>query len=396
MLTHARFAVHVDKLVPASASCELWHRWSLSAAISGLAVALSSTVLLGVQPSFTGLGDLPGGNFMSLARAVSPDGTVVVGLSTPADSRNTPFRWEAGVVQGLGVTSGVNGSALGVSDQGRVVVGSIASGGGHAFRWENGFMAGLEELTDAYSSGAYGVSADGSVIVGNIQSVSGYHAVCWQAGVIAALAEPAGGSVGSSALAVSSDGKVAVGWVMPDANTYEAFRWVGGAATGLGDLEGGVFSSQAYGVSADGSVAVGDGVSASGNEAFRWENGTMVGLGNLPGGKFFSRAMGVSADGRVAVGFGYDGTGQQAVVWDSIHGIRVFQGILTGECGLDLAGWQLNSIAAVTPDGKTFVGSGIDPAGNSEAWIAVIPEPASPVLWLVGVAVFCRRRSKSR
>ena len=57
-------------------------------------------------PSFTLLGDLPGGAFMSRATAVSADGTTVVGYSTstalnPAGG-DEAFRWKDGQMIGLG------------------------------------------------------------------------------------------------------------------------------------------------------------------------------------------------------------------------------------------------------------------------------------------------------
>lgn len=117
------------------------------------------------------------------------------------------------------------------------------------------------------------------------------------------LGDLAGGSISSTAHAVSSNGQVVVGQ-STSASGGEAFRWQSGTLQGLGDLAGGSFNSAAYGVSADGSVVVGAGTSASGNEAFRWQASSMQPLGDLPGVFFSSRANDVSADGLTAVGRG--------------------------------------------------------------------------------------------
>jgi hypothetical protein len=48
--------------------------------------------------------------------------------------------------------------------------------------------------------------------------------------------------------------------------------------------------------------------------------------------------------------------------------------------GLDLAGWTLTSAEGISADGLTIVGTGVNPAGNQEAWMATIPEPSTIAL----------------
>ena len=149
---------------------------------------------------------------------------------------------------------------------------------------------------------------------------------------------------------------------------------------GLGDLPGGIFRSVAIDVSADGSTVVGWGASAAGTEAFRWTSaGGMVGLGDLPGGSFGSSASGVSADGSTIVGASSGAAGSEAFIWDATHGMRELDQLLV-DLGLGpvLNGWTLAQAAAVSDDGLTIVGQGINPHGKYEAWLAVIGEPASP------------------
>ena len=92
------------------------------------------------QGGMIGLGDIPGGDFESIALEVSEDGSVVVGEGTSAESspNGEPFRWtaEEGMV-GLGYLPGGNASgAWAISIDGLVIVGAgNLPKGGEAFRW---------------------------------------------------------------------------------------------------------------------------------------------------------------------------------------------------------------------------------------------------------------------
>jgi probable HAF family extracellular repeat protein len=82
-------------------------RYSFRLACAGL-VSLgwmlhsTSTTHAEAVATFTGLGDLPGGSFISLANGVSADGSVVVGRGASA-SGNEASRWTSGTgMVGLG------------------------------------------------------------------------------------------------------------------------------------------------------------------------------------------------------------------------------------------------------------------------------------------------------
>ena len=81
------------------------------------------------------------------------------------------------------------------------------------------------------------------------------------------------------------------------------------------------------------------------------------------------------ADGAVVVGFvGFSesSSGNEAFLWDAAHGMRNLREVLISQ-GADLAGWSLRSAngVAVAPDGTiTVVGTGTNPAGQDEAWLA--------------------------
>jgi probable HAF family extracellular repeat protein len=167
---------------------------------------------------------------------------------------------------------------------------------------------------------------------------------------------------------------------------------------GLGDLPGGDFVSNAQATSADGSVVVGFSKPDPRYEAFRWTaDGGMVGLGYLPGGDR-SMAYSVSADGSIVVGAttstsAPDPLVWKAFMWDPVHGMRDVESVLTEDFGLDLTGWKLTEARDVSGDGTVIVGYGTNPSGDTEAWIAVVPEPAAlSLLVLGGLAVTRRRR----
>jgi probable HAF family extracellular repeat protein len=350
-------------------------------------IVLASVLSLAVAdkaratPMFSGLGDLEGGTFHSIAYAISADGSVVVGSSGSGQA----FRWTAssGMV-GLG-----GNEAFGVSANGSVIVGRSGSDG---IIWtEGGSSFTVGSLPHGQTNGnwtaAFGVSGDGMVVVGHSPSTdTGVEAFRWTADGIMGLG--ATNSM-STAFDASADGSVIVG-ATGGAGSDQPFRWtLSGGMVGLGHLPG-VSTGQGYAVSADGAVVVG----LSGVEAFRWTSGSgMQGLGFLPGLCCFTFAYDVSADGSVVVGVAQAGSGvKEAFVWDASNGMRPLVDVLS-DAGLDLAGWHLDEARAISDDGLTIAGSGRNPNGFTEAWVAVIPEPDTALLLAYGlVAISVSRR----
>jgi uncharacterized membrane protein len=166
----------------------------------------------------------------------------------------------------------------------------------------------------------------------------------------------------------------------------------------IGALTSGPASiSQGADVSGDGSVIVGNSMGAFGQEAFRWTAAEgMQPLGDLPGGNFQSRAHAVSADGSVVVGEATGPLGLTAFVWDSTHGMRSIADVLVDRFGVDLNGFRLLGAEAVSADGLTIVGVGINELGHSEAWVVRLPEPSTLSLLLLSGLVCGRRRLAGR
>jgi probable HAF family extracellular repeat protein len=385
---------------------------SLAAAILGLAQAAGAT------STFQGLGELPGSSSQSLffggfARGISSDGSVVVGVSN-STAGDEAYRWSAsGGMTGLGsLPAGVPGilgfvsGATDASADGSVVVGigSNTASNLEAFRWTAGTgMVGLGDLPGGSSaSAAQDVSGDGSTIVGEGHSAPGTEAFRWTSGTgMVGLGDLAGGSFSSSAAGISADGSVVVG-SSASANSpssSEAFRWTSSTGmVGLGDLAGGSFGSSASGISPDGSIIVGRGISALGGEAFAWTaSGGMIGLGVLAG-YTSSEAQAVSADGSIVVGLCTENTNGTtvAVIWDPVHGMRNLRDVLESDYGLDLTGWELDRAWDVSADGRSIVGAGVNPDGEFESWLAVLPEPGSAELLLVFAVVALAARRLPR
>jgi len=367
-------------------------RFTRGSSLLALAVALAAAPAAAVEPSFTGLGFLPGGSG-STAYDVSAFGSVVVGSGQNIALRAEPFRWEGGVMIGLGyLPGGSEGSALGVSADGSVVVGHSIDGSGYqgeAFRWVNGGMFGLGRPANGLST-AWGVSADGKVVVGSwAESGGATSAFRWTPGGGVTLLPPVGGGT-YWAYAVSADGLSVA--VTANAAT-EAKRW--SAAHGyvdLGNIPGGgsVGLEEARAVSADGSIVVGNSdvddaghVNYPTQEGFVWTatgptTGVATGISDVgphgPSHPFHSAANDVSDDGGIVVGCMSVIQYCDTAIRRTAAGSESIDDLLFS-FGVDVGSWNLWSATAVSPEGRAIVGWGRNPTGQNEAWRAMLPLP---------------------
>ena len=122
-------------------------------------------------------------------------------------------------------------------------------------------------------------------------------------------------------------------------------------------------------------MVVGFGTTRSGPRAFRWtRRGGLENLGPLTGVPGGTRALDVSADGSTVVGSAGTGEEGRAFVWTRGRGLRKLESVLGAALGVELDGWTLLEATAVSADGKAVAGTGLNPRGQREAWLARLPD----------------------
>ncbi len=308
----------------------------------------------------------------SEAYDVSQDGNVVVGWSTLIDGGYAhAFRWTAaGGMQDLGTLDNYRSSvARAVSGDGSIVVGQVGSdstGAGiadQAFIWSS--SSGMQYLVpNVYSSQVLDISSDGSTVIGYmILKINGnnfYHPFRWTAsGGIEDLfsligdAEPFG---------ISDDGSVLVG---VDSTGKSAFRFDGNNLE-TKTLTG--YDAWARSVSGDGLVTFGDLNSLGQISLFSWDS-VMTFRGNIGFGAVISKA---SYDGSAVVGTlnlksYYDSNYLRAFRWTKNVGV---ENLNTAYASLLTSGSILKYAYSITGDKRFIVGGGINgTTGQLEAYI---------------------------
>ncbi|MFO0973922.1 MAG: hypothetical protein U1A27_10860, partial [Phycisphaerae bacterium] len=68
---------------------------------------------------------------------------------------------------------------------------------------------------------------------------------------------------------------------------------------------------------------------------------------------------------------------------DATHGMRRLQDVLAADYDLVLPGWRLNDARAISSDGLAIAGVGRNPNGDGEAYLVLLPEPASAGLMIL-------------
>jgi len=335
-------------------------------------------------PSFTLLGDLPGGAFMSRATAVSADGTTVVGYSTSTavdpNGGHEAFRWKDGQMIGLGGPfpgPGRFSRATGVNGDGSVVVGDTQfMFGSQPFLWQG------NTLTQAFVEESF---AKAMASTGHY-AISSWYGPGVRSYVVSEFSSQQipmlpGGDVltfGVQVAGISSDGSAAFGLSDSTGSIRQAFRWKSGiGTTPIGYLPGCTINLVTA-VSGDGSLAVGWCSNSEGlTQYFRWTPST--GIKPFPGGL---AAVAMSDDGNVMISYG--------MIWDSQHGLRELRTLLTS-WGVDLSGVLGLYATDISAAGNVVVGYAERTDGTTEAFRVVIPEPAAALL-IAPMLVMLRRR----
>jgi hypothetical protein len=243
---------------------------------------------------------------------------------------------------------------------------------------------------DAQSITASGLSADGSVIVGSVTlpkppywatpqlyrwtETGGFEVIPqpfedWEYGVYYMIG-----------VDVSADGETLLGYTysLPDPSyAYrfpEAFLWTTAGGFEFFGKPPGFDSARPSALSSDASTVVGHGqvdeVYSDDEYALIWNRTS--GWTNLGLGRLYA----VNGDGSVAVGYLEDSdpdtSNARASVWDAEGGHRPIEEELAA-AGVSTEGWVLRSTHDISEDGALVVGTGTNPAGQTEAWLACLP-----------------------
>jgi len=207
------------------------------------------------------------------------------------------------------LSGGGNSEAVGVSADGRFVVGTVTDADGrmHAVRWQIDWSAErwdwvtIEDLgtADGLHSTAADVSADGSVVVGTVaypdESARAFrwHAATREMKVLGTLGGPS-----STARAVSADGRFVVGWAENSEGHRRPFRYdaMTGEMQDLGTLGGP--GGWAEDVSGNGRFVIGVAKDSSDKgRTVRWDLAT-----NEIKSLRIGEASGISDNGRFVIG----------------------------------------------------------------------------------------------
>jgi hypothetical protein len=88
---------------------------------------------------------------------------------------------------------------------------------------------------------------------------------------------------------------------------------------------------------------------------------------------------GMTSDGSIVVGNTRNVNQTRPAIWDAIHGPRYLDDILLDQFGQAMSGWSQFRAQGISGDGRSIIGRGVNPDGNTEAWIAYLgPAPTIP------------------
>jgi len=375
------------------------------------AIGLVTTVGLAhgkakAQTSFTPLADLPGGTTSGRAWAIDAGGGVVSGVGNDGSDAGALWRFSAG---GWGgpvnlprLTGGTSANARGCAASGATAFGDATDSGGFGqpVRWTIvGNSATVATLafppTGGYSGAAYACSADGTVACGQylFAPPSGggppplpiTKAFRWTAtGGMVDLGTLPGvtpfSAQTTSARAMSNDGNTIVGYADDAGFNKRPWRWTAG--TGIVDLTGGAWTGFARGCSPDGSIVVGNRNDVSPSIAFLGTDilgmqdlGTIGTVGSTTYDTSFllDMSLGGCRGAGLCSASAISGS-QLACIWEPGIGWRSIKQVLS-DAGINMTGWTLNFANSLSDDGQVIAGYGVNPSGQTQAWVARIPLP---------------------
>jgi len=322
------------------------------------------------RAAFAGMGDLPGGDYASAAFDLNAAGTIVVGHSEGELGRQA-VRWTPDV--GLVALGGPSSAAWAIDDSGQTIGGQaqVSQSTSDAVVWIDGQgLITLPRLIPRPDDDRYSVNT----ISGDGQVIEGYE---WQYGA----SGPAGlvwRALGSPSVvpylpkALSHDGSVVVGYGGYSRPVTTHYAMVGVERLPYATLCMTPVFCDAEAVDVDSG-----GVLAVGHSYDPQDGRTRAALWNLIAGTVTTlssqqeaKALGISGDGKVIVGYEVY---EQAVAMRWMNGSERKILELLSESSVAMTGWTLTIAHAASRDGRVIVGEGINPNGQPEGWIAVLP-----------------------
>lgn len=314
------------------------------------------------EPSFQSFGINSG------LSAISADGTVAVGA---IDGHDTPLRYD-GTFTFLPLPEGSSSaSAVDISADGSVVAGYGSGLVIEAVLWrgEEITRLGFVDTSNRYSV-SLGMSSDGKVVVGYAGSDFGLEAFRWdeRTGMVGLGV----GGVDNRAMAADRHGRVVVG-ISFDGSAWRPFVWTKGRGSTLLSIPEGYVHGFAYDVSSNGKVVVGEldmGGDFPSSYPARWtkKDGWEL-LDTVEGAAGTATRDGSTIGGTRFAPIGEPWT---AMLWDEERGPLAVADLLI-EAGVSLGDLNLDSVNDISDDGKVVVGSARDSTGFSHAFIACLP-----------------------
>lgn len=319
--------------------------------------------------------------------AVSADGRTVVGYSSDdGGSRATRWRPDTGLV----LLEGALAEARGVSGSGDVIAGVAQGLDGNVspVRWVSGvgpdFLPnppGASNITTEASA----VSADGSVVGGfghYLTSPIDFFGMTWTGEPVRAMPAPC------MITALNENGSLASGFA-PHSRSLphdialrnnvmlplptSSDRSCSGELC-LNCVSANRCASRAYGISRDGATVVGyvADLTSGRSAAMLWAFDSAGAITNtVLSPQYPAQAMAVSGDAQVVVGGqGIDGV-SVATLWADGGSASIADRL--SQAGVDLKGWTLTLARGASDDGRVIVGTGVNPNGEQEGWMAVMP-----------------------
>ena len=336
-------------------------------------------------PRFFGIG-IPDPAVASVVLGVAAKGGTFLGAVGTATDNKTGDRpifiaKDRSVTFLLGPDPTQGGGGFGISGDGTIKVGTS---GLDACYWDAQNQVHVLPHPAGAESSAYAISRDGSIIGGEVATEetpggsSFAHATLWATGGTGRQdIHTLPGFDGSAVLGLSPDGQKACGNAIrysheQDPGSIVAFRYFQGESMeGLGKLAP---ADEAFGYSIDFEGVI---VGISGTQATEWFTRDAR---DLPSGFSSSAALATNDAGSVIGGYYVVEGESTACIWkDPVQGLRgTIAGLLANPYRISVGQWKLTQVNAVSGDGYTVGGDGINPQGKEEGWVAVLPPILHP------------------